>query len=475
MYGGLISLPEITRDRRSESLLAEISARAQHVVEEIVDERNRAIHAPPGVDIAAVVRHCVAARRQKVVRDALLAVDLCAALVLFLGTRSLFWLVLGFLLAWATVAWDMWSATYGVVRKHMNPRVFDPNDAPRPADQGTARRIEELAERQQGNLTIYSGFLPFAGAGGDLGGWSFVVDLSKCSPLGPSAGADTLVPSTLYDAVRAELQMLADPNLLVEDRLFVNGADIREDRSLLPDPSGAPASTVDEQTLIAFMARPTERIRHYQCIRVLDWRGELVVSMFLRFSIGNERLFCELSRFLLVPLKDELRRAERLSMNMELRYALSIAGRSLRATAPLSLRSPSVVLKPLYRSRQRAARAKQVEHDVFFDYGAPRTALDRVRSHRYSHYFQLLDKERHVKILDRTVLDAIVAVLDAHGIDTQELAERRTTIINHGIMIPGGSIQAENVAVGEKASIVGRMRAASGASASPAPGGGTSS
>ncbi len=441
---------------------------AQHVFEEVVEQDHRAVHVPPGVDIVAVVRHCLAARHQKVLRDALLAFDLLGTVVAVLAGGSLRWVILGFLVAWAVVLWDMWSSTYGVVVKRLSPLSFDPSQAPAPSDSAAAARIEQLAAAQEGNLTVYSGFLPFAGAGGDLGGWSFVVDLGRS---GEHSGAQPreLDVETLYEGTREALAKLGRPDLKITDRLFVSGMDIRDDRALLPDPAGLPLCQVDDSLLRELVQRPTHRVRHYQCIEILDWHGEFVVSMFLRFLIGSQRLFCELSRFLLAPLKADLRRAERLSREKELSDVLALTGRALRATLGLWLRSPTVMTGPLRRGRRRASIAKRVQRDPFFDYGAPPTALDRVRSHRYSHYFQLLDKEMHVKILERTVLDTIVQVLEHHGVDTAELVERRSTIINHGIMVPGGTINAENIAVGSRARIVNRVRGASSASLSPAP------
>jgi hypothetical protein len=445
---------------------------AQDVVEEIIEERHRAVQIPPGVDIAPVAKHCLAARRQKTIRDLILAGDVLLTLILCVFSFSPLWFALGFLIAWAVVLWDMWSATYYVVVKRLNARSFG---LPDPA---LAQRVEELVESQGGNLIVYSGFLPFSCAGIDLGGWSFVVDLRKGrDELGERATPRPLEVSELYDEVERALRQLAIPNLTIADRLFVSGADIREDRNLLPDPIARPVWNVPGKALERFILSSTHRIRHYECITVVDWRGELVVSLFLRFSIRNGRLFCELSDFLLAPLKSELHRIDGQGAQIELRHVLAIVGRSLLATPWLSLRAPRIVFKPLGRSRKRAKRAKLVERDPFFDYGAACTALDRVRSTNYSRYFQRLDKEMYVKVLERTVLDTIADVLDRHGVDTAELAERRSTIINNGIMMGGGSIQGGNLAVGSEArvGIVNRMRSAAGGSRtadaprSPAP------
>jgi hypothetical protein len=55
----------------------------------------------------------------------------------------------------------------------------------------------------------------------------------------------------------------------------------------------------------------------------------------------------------------------------------------------------------------------------------------------------------HLKILERQILDTIVRFLDARNIDTSDLKERQTTILNNGLLVSGsGTIHAESLAVG---------------------------
>lgn len=63
-----------------------------------------------------------------------------------------------------------------------------------------------------------------------------------------------------------------------------------------------------------------------------------------------------------------------------------------------------------------------------------------------------------MKAIERRILDTITEFLEARNIDTSDIKERRTTILNHGVIITGGSIQAEALAVGDKsASVVRRV------------------
>lgn len=434
---------------------------AQEVVDEVLHEHHRAVHIPTGIDIALVAKHCLAACRQKIVRDYLLTLDILLTVVLLAVIKSGQSFVIGFLLAWAIVLWDVWSATYQVVAKRLNPHTFASHLPPEPGDPAMAHRITELSDDQDGNLTVYSGYLPFSGAGDRVGGWSFVVDLRR----GANGQPNNVDPPTvieLYSGVRRAVDTLEMANARIRDRLFVSGSDIREDRALLPDPLRRPVSRVDPTVVGNYVTAPTQRIRHYQCIEIVDWRGELVVSLFLRFAIRSGRMFCELSRFVLMPLKEEFHRIDHLGGPPRVRDVAAMAARSAIATPILSLRAPKVFLGPFKHSRELAGSTRHVENDPFFDYGAPVTALDRARSTRYRRYFQMLDKERHVKVLERMVLDTIVEILDDHGVDTSELTENRSTIINNGIMMPQGNIQADNVAVGTGAKIGNFVRSATG-------------
>jgi hypothetical protein len=75
-----------------------------------------------------------------------------------------------------------------------------------------------------------------------------------------------------------------------------------------------------------------------------------------------------------------------------------------------------------------------------------------VSSAQYHHYFQKLDKEMYMKIAEGQIIDAVVRFLDSRGIDTSDLKERRTTILNNRVIVSGSmSVQADTVALGSRA------------------------
>jgi hypothetical protein len=55
------------------------------------------------------------------------------------------------------------------------------------------------------------------------------------------------------------------------------------------------------------------------------------------------------------------------------------------------------------------------------------------------------------KIIEREILDAILTFLELHDIDTTELEERGAAVLNNGVIVTGGQVKAESLAVGSKA------------------------
>jgi hypothetical protein len=60
--------------------------------------------------------------------------------------------------------------------------------------------------------------------------------------------------------------------------------------------------------------------------------------------------------------------------------------------------------------------------------------------------------------MERQVLDSIVTFLDARGVETSELVERQTTILNQGVLVSGGSLVAGQLAVGRGAKVRAALR-----------------
>jgi hypothetical protein len=104
-------------------------------------------------------------------------------------------------------------------------------------------------------------------------------------------------------------------------------------------------------------------------------------------------------------------------------------------------------LTDLFGTKERHRR-RDIEEHPQFDYGAGQGFRSAFSSDRFDHYFQKADGDFYTKVLERVILSSIITFLDAHQIDTYDVRERQTMILNSGIIVQGGDVKAESLAVG---------------------------
>jgi hypothetical protein len=427
---------------------------ADDVITKVLEEEHRAVAPSYGVDIVPVVRHCLTAQRRRLTRDAVLTgLLLVGGPLLLLAGGSLPGVGLRLaVLAWAGIFVESCINRYEALVRLLRNR-FNPDAAQPPLSRRQARLLRELERNEAGNVTVYSGFSPFVGCGLDEDGWSFALNVGK----GRRDLHDVREPipfevEELHDEVVSALRALGMDQLRIEGRLYVNGQDIRDDRRFLPNPFARPGAWADPAVVRHYLRFPTQRVRHYTCLQVVDWQGELVLSIFFRCTKAGGNLFVEASRFLLPPLHDRYHKVDNLRATPDVAGAAELALQATVGTVPVLLLAPfHVVGRLLSRLTgwfNRLSMRRAIRANPSFDYGATTSIRQTGMSPRYRRYFQRLDREMYVKIVEQRLLDAIIQFLDEHDVDVSDLVERQTTILNNGVMLSGGSIQAESLAVG---------------------------
>jgi hypothetical protein len=422
---------------------------ATSVIDEIIDEEFKPPPTSPDVDLGPVLRHALAARSRQLARDFALTALLIVAVWTFLtfqGTAFVITLVL----AWAVLFAEQLVATYGVVARRLRSDVFDPAAAPEPSDDRLRLRLRDLHGASQGNVTVYSDFVPFVGSGVPIGAWSFALDVQR-----PAEGRQC-VPFTateIHDVVLSHLQQLNVAGLWVEDRVFVDGGDLRGDPRFLPAATGPPSTSAPPEMVRRLIDHPEDRVRPYTCVRVAGWGGQLVLSTFVRCVVTPQHLFVEVSNSLLAPVQHEYQEVDHLLPQPTGRQMARIAGRCALRTPVRLVLAPGTVVRalgaPISQARRRARQRREITQTLRFDYGSSRSPRERAADERFQRYFQQLDRDMHVKIIERTVLAAIVDFLDDKGIDTTELVQRQTTILNNGVFVTGGAtVNAQSMAGG---------------------------
>ncbi|MFD0524113.1 hypothetical protein [Paractinoplanes durhamensis] len=415
----------------------------------------------PGVDLATVLKYAVAARRRQRITDVLL--------LLFLPLWLLFGL--GLLLGWLVVTIERLRTSYSVLAPKLRRSVFDAAQAPEPRSEKMRRRIADIAARDRGNVTVYPGYEPFLGFGGQEKEWSFVADLTKPAP-GESVRRFGI--AEIHDHVAAAVSSLNLPGVTVDDRLFAAGDDLLNGSmpavaaDLLPDPLSPPRQQVGGTVIRQQWDNPHDRARPYLALRITGWSGELVMTMFVRFAkYRDEQLYTEAEYRLLGPMRKAYHAVDDLREHPSFRQV----GRIISAALPVALirqiSSPFVVINELFRPLTLSSTARrerrEITEDRTFNYGAPISAREMAMDTRYHRHFQAADKELYLKIIERKVLDSIEEFFGAHGIDSSDIRERQNMILNLGLMATGNAqIKADNMAVGMNAKATAMMSKVTG-------------
>jgi hypothetical protein len=322
-----------------------------------------------------------------------------------------------------------------------------------------SREIAPALPTAEQNLVVYRGFTPFVGAGFDLGGWSFVTFVDRPKVEGAKTSVQSFDIPELYVALDARLESVRLSNMNCRDYFFVRGVDIKGDPDILGDLADRPRKVLSAALATIDADEQDTRIRQYKCLQLVDWGGEVIISYFLRCALQGNMLLVEMKRYVLPPVADAQRSVDALrpdSITVRIGHAIAaiVAGPVMTVVAPfivLGLASAGLGRMLTSEAKQAKRRRERAENDPAYDFGAETTLRAMYAQNRYLHYFQKSDGEFGNKLIERKILHEVETFLDARGIDTSDIRERQTTILNSGILVQGGDVKAEALAVGDNA------------------------
>jgi hypothetical protein len=184
-------------------------------------------------------------------------------------------------------------------------------------------------------------------------------------------------------------------------------------------------------------------------------KGELVLSIFLKFSKKGPFLHTRALYFLLPPLQEPYYDVDRVHPNLRVGMVWQLFKTSI-VTAPrlwiFSAVEPfKALLLPLGHQIQLMNIRRQIRMNRRFDYGATSSIRQDASASLQRRYCDRLDADTHLKILERQILESMVEFLDAKNINTTEFKKQQITILNSGLIVTGGALAAESLAVGPNA------------------------
>ncbi|MFC6680433.1 hypothetical protein ACFQE7_31505 [Nonomuraea ferruginea] len=241
---------------------------AQRLFDHIIRQPQRGIAVSPGVHLPAILRHACSGRRRRALRDcAFTAINLLGVLTV-LGSvagavytlsltplRFVPW-ALGAMLIGTTLVKFVYKLVHNrMIAVVLSPGRFSAANAPNPIKPLLRRRLAQIEELTQGNVSIYRKFEPFTGYGEVIGGWSFAIDVEK-----PRHEGGITIPFEVHNIrqyVATQVKALDWKGLEVEDRIFVSGRDVQKNDGFV-DRTGRPLPTVNGERFDSLWRNETQ-------------------------------------------------------------------------------------------------------------------------------------------------------------------------------------------------------------------------
>jgi hypothetical protein len=338
----------------------------------------------------------------------------------------------------------------------------------RPARLG--RRLRAIEQQQRHPFTVHSGFRPFLGSGTRIRGWSFAQRLVRANLGGTGPGAEFERPP--FTALRlvgrlsetiAALQYddnpeTSLPGLSVADYVFVEGTRTAGISAAL---AAEQESEEVKRAIADVITRSSGVARHYLCAQVVSWGGEVVTSVFVHVSLQGRTLYLEFATCALYPVQPEYgsdwvggTHAREITQAI----GAAIAGLPGHMLEIRRLARVPATLLPALRATGARTPVAATYRDIGAESSIRETAMierpSESRDESESGYFQSQDIVQHSKIIERRLIATLDDYLTEHGVDSSEFLQRTTAILNNGVLNTGsGSINAENMAVGENSAV----------------------
>jgi hypothetical protein len=310
----------------------------------------------------------------------------------------------------------------------------------------TGGRLQEIRWQEQGNMTVYSGFRPFVGAGDELEttGFALRVVAKEQDPNMPllewqrEFDQPPFTAVELVDHLRSRLIELSHdgrperriPGLVVTDRVFMAGTEV--------DMLSPYIQSSDVENVI--IPQPVGPVRHYLSAQVQSWDGEVVTTVYLHVALQGRTLYLETSTWVLAPCDERFRSIDYVDNQGKAQFMWALL-RGLVQAPRVALRCGINLARAGLESFAGSLSSKNShgrDVETGFDYGARFSVRERGSSGLARNAFQVHDAVKYKRIIERRVVATVLDFLEGRGVDTSEFRQRATAILNQGTII--GSI-----------------------------------
>jgi hypothetical protein len=305
----------------------------------------------------------------------------------------------------------------------------------------------------QQNIAVYSGKNPFVGYGAVSKNISFVVSTEKSKKL--LAQSQPIIEFSEDEVYQNIVTKLSTSGHLHE-KLFVEGTTMTGHDELL---SAITSGVVEQEIWDRYALVNSENIRRYVCISASNTTNELQTAFFLRCSKLQNSLFVELTHTALLPIAPKYRISERLPKHISIARYIGMAQASFLTMIIQLPKSIFYGVGFIFSLKQRLFPEwivkKQIRENPLFDYGEASTLREEIADSTFQTFYNSMDSEQFSKRVEKAFFDTLVGFLDSKNIDTSELAQQESAIINQGLIV-SGDLNANAVGVGKRINFFGK-------------------
>jgi len=301
--------------------------------------------------------------------------------------------------------------------------------------QRVAAATEHAEQRADAaDVVVHRGFSPFIGAGLPLHEQLIALPLEpsdedgETEPISVTGLHDHVTEainrlrstSTLGPGRRLEDLVRREQVLIPADRLVIDHRIVPE---ILPDLDHAPVSRVSVDDARALADAAVEWARYYSCYRVEAWDRDLTTSCYLHAGTDQKMLFLEWRFFALLPIMPVFRAIDQ--------YRDPLLA-PVKSTAVELMVLPATIVRRVASVFRRFTPLKQGVNEVMpAKYGADRSLRESAQADRVQSYFQDVDVERYVRILDSTLFRAVGEYLQERGYSVVEFMRLADPQVNN--------------------------------------------
>lgn len=314
-------------------------------------------------------------------------------------------------------------------------------------------------DHRETNLVVFSGGNPFTNFGLPVGEWHLNADIKREKTAANSAlaQASPVEPDIdeVYSRVLTSLKTTTEIDLEVFTLYLIQGQDVPE----VIKPKGAhPIPTWHEpKELDEISYRLDASVRKYVCVSRSIWKHNVVASYFLSVRKIGEDICLDIFSILMPPLAEQYQRFDDDLPETFGGNVMAVIGNLI--WAPLRpINAVLVLCSGLFRARDLKRLKRQVKNNPRFDFGAPNGIRMVASTFGAMDYYQNADRRTVDSVFVGRILRTFLDYLDECAVDTSELREQRTTIINQGLIVQSGDVNANSIAVGANAKAQGKIR-----------------